>query len=303
MDTEIFDVIIVGGSYAGLSAGMTLGRSLRKVLIVDAGKPCNRQTPYSHNFITHDGDTPASISEKAKAQVLAYNSVSFVNDTATIATIEQPGFSLHTASGKTYHTKKILFASGILDIMPEIKGFAACWGISVLHCPYCHGYEVRKQKTGVITNGEAAVEYAKLLSNWTNELLILTNGAPSFPEAHSAILEQLNCKVYPQQIDEIQHADGQVSGVLFKDGSNISLSAIYHRPAFQQNTPLPAILGCKFSPNGFIEVDGFQKTSVQGVFAAGDNCTGFRSVAEAIAAGNRAGAVINKELIEESFHY
>lgn len=298
----MFDVIIVGGSYAGLSAGMTLGRSLRNVLIIDAGKPCNRQTPHSHNFITHDGEPPAIIRDKAKTQVLAYKTVQLVNETAIHAAIEPGGFLVQTLSGEKYQSKKILFATGILDIMPRIKGFAACWGISVLHCPYCHGYEVRHQKTAVIADGEGAVEYAKLLSNWTNELAILTNGTSVFTDAQTAILKKTNSTVYPQEIELIEHSAGRVSNIHFKDGSQLTVPAIYHRPAFQQHSPLPEALGCSLTTDGFIQVDGMQKTTVPGIFAAGDNSTRFRSVAEAVAAGNRAGAVINKELIDESFN-
>lgn len=301
MSTENFDVIIVGGSYAGLSAAMTLGRSLRNTLIIDAGKPCNRQTPHSHNFITHDGETPGNIRDKAKAQVLAYKTVQFVNDTAISAVTNTGGFGVQTSSGKNYQSKKLLFATGILDIMPPIKGLAECWGISVLHCPYCHGYEVRHQKTGVIASGEGAVEYAKLLSNWTNALMIFTNGAPAFSDAHIAVLQKANANVYPQEIEAIEHVAGQVSTVHLKDGSRITVPVIYHRPSFQQHSTLPEALGCTLTSNGFIQVDGMQKTTVPGIFAAGDNSTGFRSVAEAVAGGNKAGAVINKELIDETF--
>ncbi|MGN6492647.1 MAG: NAD(P)/FAD-dependent oxidoreductase [Agriterribacter sp.] len=301
MFTENFDVIIIGGSYAGLSAAMALGRSLRNTLIIDAGKPCNQQTPHSHNFITHDGETPGNIRDKAKAQVLAYKTVQLVNDTAITAVDNTGSFSVQTSSGKNYQSKKILFATGILDILPPIKGFAECWGISVLHCPYCHGYEVRYQKTGIIASGEGAVEYAKLISNWTNELAIFTNGAPAFSDAHAATLQKTNANVYPQEIEAIEHVAGQVSTVHLKDGSRVTVPVIYHRPSFQQHSPLPETLGCSLTSNGFIQVDGMQKTTMPGIFAAGDNSTGFRSVAEAVAAGNKAGAVINKELIEETF--
>jgi len=156
------DVIIIGGSYAGLSAAMTLGRSMRKVLIIDSGKPCNRQTPYSHNFITHDGETPAAIAQKAREQVLKYPTVQLVNDTALRASKNENGFEIITASEAAYNTTKIIFATGVLDIMPDIKGFAECWGISILHCPYCHGYEVKDKPLGIIANGDVAKTHSAL---------------------------------------------------------------------------------------------------------------------------------------------
>ena len=168
-----FDVIIIGGSYAGLSAAMALGRSLRNVLIIDAGNPCNKQTPHSHNFITQDGETPAGIANKAKEQVLKYPTVQFLNDYAEKGFKTKEGFEVLTKSGKKLKSKKIIFATGIKDMLPKIKGFSECWGITAVHCPYCHGYEIRKVKTGILANSDAAFETAKLISNWTNELTIL----------------------------------------------------------------------------------------------------------------------------------
>ena len=170
MKQKNFDVIIVGGSYSGLSAAMSLGRSLREVLVIDSGLPCNRQTPYSHNFITQDGEKPAAISAKAKLQVALYKTIHFYNGLAVEAVKRENGFEISTKSGEVFSARKILFATGVKDLLPEIKGFGDCWGISVLHCPYCHGYEVKNEKTAFIANGEMAFEYAKLISNWTKDL-------------------------------------------------------------------------------------------------------------------------------------
>jgi thioredoxin reductase len=135
-DIRDVEVIIIGGSYAGLSAAMALGRSLRNVLIIDDGLPCNRQTPHSHNFITHDGEKPGEIAEKAKAEVLQYDTVSFLNDTAISGEKGGEGFAVTTRSGKAFHAKKLIFATGIKDTMPDIKGFAECWGISEYPYPW-----------------------------------------------------------------------------------------------------------------------------------------------------------------------
>ncbi|MEL6971969.1 MAG: NAD(P)/FAD-dependent oxidoreductase, partial [Bacteroidota bacterium] len=149
-----FDVIIVGGSYSGLSAAMALGRSLRNILIIDSGLPCNRQTPHSHNFITQDGEQPAAIAEKAKAQVLNYDTIRFLHGKAISGKKTENGFTITTQKEETFTAKKLVFATGVKDIMPDIGGFSACWGISVIHCPYCHGYEVKNEKTGILANGD-----------------------------------------------------------------------------------------------------------------------------------------------------
>ena len=165
-----YDVIIIGGSYSGLAAGMALGRALRTVLIIDSGKPCNKQTPHSHNFITQDGKTPKEISTLARQQVEMYDTVKFISGLATNGTKTENGFEIQTSSGETFGAKKIIFATGIRDMMPNINGYAECWGISVLHCPYCHGYEIRNERTGILGNGEYGFEFSQLISNWTKDL-------------------------------------------------------------------------------------------------------------------------------------
>jgi len=166
-ENKMYDVIIIGGSYAGLAAAMTMGRSLRDTLVIDSGKPCNAQTPYSHNFITQDGETPAAISVKAKQQVLKYSTVSFEEDLVKEVSGENGNFKVSTLSEKHYKTKKLIFATGIKDLMPELKGFADCWGITAIHCPYCHGYEVKSKNTGILVNDESALDFAKLIISST----------------------------------------------------------------------------------------------------------------------------------------
>src|SRR5688500_15047914 len=142
-DKTKFDVIIVGGSYSGLAAGMALGRALRKVLIIDSGKPCNRYTPHSHNFITHDGKPPGEIGALARQQVEKYNTVKFFNAIALKSENKGNLFHISAGSNAIFSAKKLIFATGIRDLMTDIAGFEECWGKSVIHCPYCHGYEVR----------------------------------------------------------------------------------------------------------------------------------------------------------------
>ena len=184
-----FDVIIVGGSYSGLAAAMALGRALRKVLIIDNGKPCNKQTPHSHNFITQDGKTPKEISALAKEQVLKYKTVEFYNGIATKGIKTANGFEITAQNGDVFTAKKLLFATGIKDIMPNIDGFSECWGISILHCPYCHGYEVRNEKTAIFGNGDYGFEFSKLIHNWTKELALYTNGKSTLTEEQTQKLK------------------------------------------------------------------------------------------------------------------
>ncbi|MEI9912080.1 MAG: NAD(P)/FAD-dependent oxidoreductase [Bacteroidota bacterium] len=198
---NIFDVIIVGGSYSGLAAGMALGRALKNVLIIDSGKPCNRQTPYSHNFITHDGDTPAEIAALANLQVRRYDTVKFFDGLATSGIRTEMGFEIRVVPGEIFTAKKLIFATGIRDIMPGIDGVEACWGISVLHCPYCHGYELRNEKTGILGNGEYGFDFSKLISNWTKDLTLFTNGTSILTTEQTAKIERHHIKIVEKEIE------------------------------------------------------------------------------------------------------
>ncbi|KAA0993643.1 NAD(P)/FAD-dependent oxidoreductase [Dyadobacter aurulentus] len=296
-----FDVVIVGGSYAGLSAAMALGRSLWKVAVIDSGKPCNAQTPHSHNFITHDGDTPAAIAAAAKEQVLAYPTVQFIEDLVTGVSGEDNQFEVFTEKGLQLNVKKVLFATGVKDLMPDLPGHAECWGISVIHCPFCHGYEYHDEETGIITNGEMTLDFAKLIRNWTPKLTIFTNGPAVFGDQVKDSLEELGVSLNERTIEKIEHRNGYVSQLVFTDHTTQHLKALYSRPPFVQHCRIPEQLGCTLTEQGHISVDTTQRTSVAGIFAAGDNTTMARSVSGSIAAGGMAGARICHDLISQQY--
>ncbi len=296
-----FDVIIVGGSYSGLAAGMALGRALKKILIIDGGKPCNRQTPYSHNFITHDGDTPTEIAALANLQVRSYDTVKFFDGVATNGVKTENGFEISVASGETFTAKKLIFATGIIDVMPNIEGFETCWGISVLHCPYCHGYEVRNETTGLLGNGEFGFDLARLISNWTNDLTLFTNGISALSVEQNASLEKHGIKIIEKEVDRFEHNNGYLKEVIFRDGTQSKLTAIYAPTSFHQHCIIPEYLGCELTEEGYIKIDTFQETSVEGVFACGDNVTRVRTVANAVAMGTMAGITVSKKMILEEF--
>ena len=300
-ENKQFDVIIIGGSYSGLAAAMALGRALRKVLIIDSGKPCNASTPHSHNFLTQDGKTPSEIATLAKQQVEKYNSIAFFNGLATHGIKTKNGFEIMVASGETFYADKLIFATGIKDIIVNIDGFAACWGISVLHCPYCHGYEVRNEKTGILGNGENGFELSKLISNWTNDLTLFTNGTSTFTEEQRQKLQQHHIKISEQEIERLEHSNGYIQHVTFKDGTKHFVQAIYAPAPFEQHCKIPRTVGCELIDEGYIKIDAFHKTTVDGIFACGDNVTRVRTVANAVAMGTTTGIMVNKEIILERF--
>lgn len=300
-DSQQFDVIIIGGSYSGLSAAMTLGRSLRNILIIDSGSPCNQQTPHSHNFLTQDGVAPHEIATIGKQQVARYETVQFLNDFAISGIKTKNGFEIKTKKNQTFTASKLIFATGIRDLMPEIKGFSDCWGISVVHCPYCHGYEIRNKKTGIIANGDTAFHLAPLAKNLTEDLTILTNGKAAFNSEQLSKFKKNNITIIEKEIIEIEHDNGYVKNVVFEDNSKEHFEATYAALPFEQHSNIPKTLGCGLNEQGYIQVDTMNKTTVDDIFACGDNCTRIRSVANAISSGNMVGAIINMELSNEHF--
>ena len=300
-ENQQFDVIIVGGSYSGLAAGMALGRALRRVLIVDSGLPCNRQTPFSHNFITQDGVPPQLIASKARIQVERYASVELKHGLVTEVISGDDGFNVQVDSASVYTAKKLVFATGVGDVMPDIPGFAECWGISVLHCPYCHGYEVRDEVTGVLGNGDKAFELVRLISNWTKDLTLFTNGPSTLTAEQAAKLGEHHIRIVETEVAELVHAGGHAERIHFKDGSASSIHALYAMPAFEQHCVLPQELGCALTDDGYLNVDMQQRTSIPGIYACGDNTTRLRTVANAVATGTTAGMMLNKELVAEEF--
>lgn len=298
---RVFDVIIVGGSYSGLAAGMALGRALRNVLIIDSGKPCNRQTSHSHNFLTQDGKAPHEIAALARAQVQQYDTVKFVDGVATSGSKTERGFEIQVSSGESFSARKLIFATGINDLMPDIGGFSQCWGISILHCPYCHGYEVRNVPTGILGNGEYAFEFSTLISNWTNDITLFTNGPSTLSAEQHQKIEKNNITIVQKEIEAFEHIQGRLEAVKFRDGTTSVLNVLYARAPFEQHCAIPGALGVVLTEDGYIQIDAMQRTSIPGIFACGDNTSRMRTVANAVSMGTTAGMMVNKELTLEEF--
>ena len=296
-----FDVIIVGGSYAGLSAGMSLGRSLRKVLIIDNGKPCNEQTPHSQNFLTQDGKTPKEISTIARQQVEKYSTIEFYEGFTTSGIKTENGFEITTENGDKFESKKLIFSTGIVDEIPNIKGFKECWGISLIHCPYCHGYEFQNKKTGIIANGDRGFHIASLVNNLTEDLTIFTRGKANFTDEQFEKLKQNNIEIIETEIEELRHQNGMVENLILSDGKVLNFEAVYGAFPFKQHSDIAESLGCELTEMGHIKIDQFQKTNVEGLMACGDNSSPMRSIANAVYTGNLAGAMLNAELVGERF--
>ena len=294
-----FDVLIIGGSVAGLSAALTLGRSLRRVLVLDAGQPCNRFSPHSHNFFTRDGATPAQLLAEARQQVLAYPTVRIEAGLATRLQATDAGFMTETAEGQRFSSRKVLLATGVRDLLPPLPGFAECWGKSILHCPYCHGYEVHGQPLGVLANGETALTRVQLIRNWSRDLVLFTNGPATFGDEQRQQLARLQVPLIEVPLQHFDHAAGQLRAVQLADGQRVARAALFAAVPFEQPSDVAQQLGCALTADGLLQVNEFGATSVPGVLAAGDTSTLMRSVALASSRAVVAAAWLNHELATE----
>jgi len=298
---KILDVIIIGGSYSGLSAALSLVRFRRKVLIIDHHQPCNRFSPLSHNFLTRDGELQTDLSKTAKDQVLSYPGVKLINAKAVAGKKDGDIFIITTNTGEQFKAKKLILATGVADEIPATKGFEECWGISIVHCPYCHGYELSGRKTGILGNGNLAYHLATLVYNFTSDLLIFTESKADFTEDQLLRLKGHDIPIIEVPVSEIRHKNGFISNIILEDSSQIDIQCLYTTLPFRQQSDIAQQLGCNFTDHGLIMIDDEQRTTIPGIFACGDNSSLMRSVSKAVYSGNLAGAIINAELTEEFF--
>jgi thioredoxin reductase len=299
---DMHDVIIIGGSYSGLSAALALGRSHRNVLIIDANEPCNARVPHSHNLLTHDGVAPKVLREQAIADVAKYPTVKFQNGRATEVSGTNGAFTVRTADGTEHRTRKLLLALGVHDELPAIPGLADCWGISAAACPFCHGYEVSGKRIAIIGNTPDTFDYAHLLHNWSLQLVVLTNGPATFTSEQRTTLTSKGIEIMEQTIEKVMHDDGQVSTIHFHDGSSRAVEGLFLRSKTTVRSPFVETLGLERTEQGLIKVDPMQRTNVPGVYGIGDCTTPIRAISMAIAAGNMAGAVLTHELVATAQH-
>lgn len=300
MSDDIHDVIIIGGSYAGQSAALQLARARRKVLIIDEGRRRNRFARRSHGFLTQDGVDPAAIAAAACAQVMAYPTVQWISARADSAgRMESPssaGGNFEVAVGKERHaSRRLLLATGVKDILPDIPGLEQRWGKSVFHCPYCHGYELNQGRTGVIAGSALSMHHALMLPDWGPTTLLL-NGAFEPDADQDAALAARGVTVERSTIAAITgHADVQLS-----DGRLLDFAGLFALAPFELASPIAHQLGLDMEqgPVGaVIRTDPMKEASMPGVFACGDAARLMASVALAVGDGNLAGAGLHRSLM------
>ncbi|WP_142846315.1 NAD(P)/FAD-dependent oxidoreductase [Telmatospirillum sp. J64-1] len=289
------DVIVVGGSYAGMAAALQLLRARKKVLVIDAGMRRNRFASHSHGFLGQDGVDPAEIARTARKQLEAYPALTWVEGTASTASGRKDDFSVTVETGGTYRGRRLLFATGVSDQLPPIDGLAERWGKSVFHCPYCHGYELDQGRVGVIATGAMSVHQAQLLPEW-GEVTFLTNGAVALdPEARQDLMQR-GVSIEETTIERlVNNAD-----VLLSDGRQLSFAGLFTASRCIPATPLAEAMGCALmeTPMGLhIRTNEAKETTIPGVFACGDAARVPHSVSLAVGDGAWAGAQLHRSLV------
>jgi len=294
------DTIIIGGSFAGLSAALYIARARRSVCVVDTGLPRNRFAQHSHGFFGNDGSAPHAMLGTARSQVAAYPTVTFVGGEAATATKRSDGFTVTLASGEEIESVRLVLAFGISDELPQIPGLAERWGASVLHCPYCHGYEFSGQRLGVLHASPKSIHQAVLVSEWGPTTLYL-NGGPEPDDASLAELMKRRVAVERAPVKAL-HGDGsRLSSIELADGRLAAMEALYVGPRTRLNSEIARQLGCELDedaqPGPIIRTDAEKMTTVAGVYAAGDITRGAHTVTFAAADGVMAGLAVHRSLI------
>ena len=292
----VYDVIIVGGSYSGISAGLQLARARRKVLVIDAGQRRNRFAHSSHGFLGQDGRNPGTIASEARAQLLAYPTVEWMSQPAIQAKTEDGGYVITAANGEQFAARRLILATGVVDELPEISGLSERWGQRVFHCPYCHGYELDGGQVGVLAASPMAIHQALMLPDWGPTTLFLNEVFE--PDAGQlAMLARCGVVVEPEPVLSV---GGEQADVTLASGRVIKLAGLFTQPRTRMGSPLAAQLGCEFEagPTGdFIKVDAMRETNVPGVFACGDAAIAAGNVAIAVGDGARTGGAAHQSLI------
>ncbi|WP_306320263.1 MULTISPECIES: NAD(P)/FAD-dependent oxidoreductase [unclassified Streptomyces] len=298
-----YDVVVVGGGTAGLTAALILGRSLRSVLVVDAGEPRNAPAAHMHGFPSRDGMPPAEFLSQVRREVTSYG-VELVRGRVTAVEPDGAGeFEVTLAEGDgRVHARRLIVATGLVDELPDVPGLAERWGNDVIHCPFCHGYEVRDQPIGVLYRKAAGIHQALLFSALSSDVMLFLNGADEveLPDEHWQLLAAAGVSVVSGEVDGVEVTDDRLSAVRLEGGRVLPRSVVVVPTVMVPRDSLLGALGArtKETPAGpFVEVDPTGMTSVPGVWAVGNAAGPAEQVVNAASAGYRAGVTIHAQLL------
>jgi len=294
------DVIIIGGSFAGLAAALQLGRARRKVTVLDTGLPRNRFAGHSHGLLGHDHKPPLDILAEARQQLTRYPTIRLVNTRAESVSGAIDNFSVITADGESLEARRVVLSYGVVDQMPDVPGFAESWGTSIVPCPYCDGFEVAGRHWGLLWSGPQSYQSAKLFHDWTDKLTVFADGRDIPPDIQ-ADLARRNIPVVDGRIVEIAHHKGKIATVNLDSGRNITVDVLFAQPPNKPSASLHESLGLATvdTPVGIaLKVDERRQTGMPGIYAAGDLATPMLpSVTQASSQGAMAGIFAQQSMV------
>ncbi|CAI6086813.1 NAD(P)/FAD-dependent oxidoreductase [Cohnella sp. JJ-181] len=299
----MLDCAIIGGGPAGLSAALVLGRARRSVALFDEGKPRNRVALASHGFLTRDGASPAAMRKFAHDELAAYPSVRIRGSRVEDVAREADGsFRLTDAAGESWLASRLLLATGLKELLPEIEGLGDFYGRSLFCCAYCDGWELRDRPLVLVAGNDHTFHLAKTVYNWSRDLLVCTNGYKSLEPEEERVLRARGIRIDHREIERLVGADGQLTAVRFADGEEAACAGGFVAERLRQAAPFAERLGCALTQYGGIETDAAGRTSVPGVYAAGDAaCIMPAQLIVAAAEGSRAAIGINEDMTHEAF--
>lgn len=300
-EETLFDCAIIGGGPAGLNAALVLGRSLKKTVLFDDNRPRNRVTHESHGFLTRDGIHPQELKRLAQSELSAYPDVRIEASRVVSAEKESKFFRIETESGEVFRAKKLILATGFTETLPNIPRLPEFYGTSLFSCPFCDGYEMRGEPLIIISESEAAGHLAKVASNWTNDLIIATNGNQLIAASERQALERHGVLIYEEQIRSLDGENGKLRAITFEDGTTIERSGGFLTAEWHQAASIAKDLGCYINERGGIETDPMQRTNVEGVFACGDISMGPAQLVIAAGQGSLAAISVVAAFTEERF--
>ncbi|MDX6360850.1 MAG: hypothetical protein QOH37_3904 [Nocardioidaceae bacterium] len=292
-----YDVVVIGGGAAGLSAALVLSRARRSVLVVDAGEPRNAPAAHMHGYLSRDGAPPSELLAAGRQEVEGYGGT-IIDATVADAAVDGAGFQVALADGRQIATRRLLVTTGLRDELPDIPGLRERWARDVLHCPYCHGHEVRDQRLGVLGGTPAAVRYAQIVRQWTRDLVYFTP-PDTLTEVERTQLLARAIGIVEGGVDRLVVQDDHLQGVSLSDGRVISLDALFVPPRFVPHHDLLLGLGCQTDADGWVSVDLTGRTSVPGAWAAGNVVDPRSQVITAAGAGSAAAIALNADLVDE----
>jgi thioredoxin reductase len=292
------NVVVIGGGVAGLSAALLLARSLRTVSIIDGSNSRNSLAKEVHNLLGREGINPMELLAVGKNEIGQYPWVEIIYANAISVKQLSYGFKITLECGIEVLGEKLLLATGIRDRLPSIPGMQKFWSKNIFNCPYCHGYEVKDEPLAIYSsNPQDAYDFVLTIYNWSKNLILLTDGKKVLTEQQSEHLMKLGVQIKGQRISHFHGKPGHNLQIKLEDGMTIERRGLFMRTQIEQQANFLKDLGCEISDLGFVKVDSSQRTTIPGIFAAGDMVGGFQQISTAIAQGATAGAMINHELI------